>query len=209
MKNLNDLQVLILTLAHVPFRRWYMLGVLNAMDYHEDFCHAVSGRYWGDYESGDALIDGMLEDGFSWADRLRTPMRNGGVRFPAFAANLWSTCRSLRHIASQDNPCLLIEDDHVVTMKHKTLITRLEELPGHAEIAILRPPEEPIDSDEGTTHWVTGHAWIGSGAYVNIYTPKGAQIALDVASEKGISYEVSRTSLSKRRDVPFERTRVF
>ena len=179
MKNAENLQVLIMALPHKIDRYWYMLGMLDAMEFDLGKCHTVMGRYWKDYKTHDDMIDAMVEDGFPWAERLRNSNLPDFER--GFRASLWSACRCLRYIASQDFPCLMTEDDVKFTVTGDKLYEMVQDLPDYAEIAILDPkkPEEGEPYDE---NWIKGTYPKRSGAFINIYTPEGAKNALDIIS---------------------------
>lgn len=184
MKNASEMEVLVMALKHRPDRYWYMLGVLDAMNFPFDKCHTVMGKYWRDYESLGGMLDAMIEDRFPWADRLRHKIDDDVER--GFRANLWSACRCLRWVATQDHPFLVMEDDLLLGVDYPDLINRLKTLPKDAEIAVLgRSPE---GFEVYNDYW--GEGWgVSSGGICNVYTPSGAQRALEVAEWYGVTWE--------------------
>ena len=104
-----------------------------------------------------------------------------------FLCNLWSGCRIFRHIAQQSEPCLVFEDDILLSISYSMLKERLSVLPDETEIIILTKKEhQNIDEIRFDENWLYGsyHKYSGGG-YANIYTPAGAKTALKCAAMPG------------------------
>ena len=185
MKNANDMEVLVMTLRHRPDRYWYMLGMLDARRFiPKEKCHTVMGKYWKDYKNLNEILDAMIKDGFPWAERLRD--KSDDKVGWGFKASLWSACRCLRYIASQDKPYILTEDDYYLIIDRRDLIYRLKTLPEDTEIAIL--DKHSGGQELYNDYWMRGWEKASGGTCV-VYAPTGAQKALEIAEWHGITWE--------------------
>lgn len=191
------------TLTHRPERSSSVLGVLDYLNYPMERVHVVYGKYWGDFESKESLLEAILEDGFpeleGLLDKHENPIINMG-----WMAGAWSFFRTFRAIQEQNIAyAVVMEDDYVFSKNYAYFLRVFESMPDDLKLGILgyNPPYPlsgflesvkngsirelapiSIDEDEENEHWGVGivHQY-HSNTNLSLYTPEGIEMIREAA----------------------------
>ena len=177
------------SLRHRPERAYSRLGALEAQGFPMDQVHIVWGKYWGNFNSQDQMVDAAVADGFPELEGLRNAGRFG------YVGAMWSFFRTFRAIQDSNiEMAVVFEDDFKFKRgnEYRNFKGLCRDLPNDSKIGILgyhpaeiRPNDVTRELDPVSQYWGKGVVNLHSSHNVaNIYTPDGLQAIRDEAGKK-------------------------
>jgi len=122
-------KVLVLTLERCVDRHHAWLGASQMRDIPLEVIHFVKGHDGKAYDSMETIAVAATEDGFDFVEEYAIGTVTEYVQqTPGSVSQVWNYARILRHISEQDEVCLVLNDDKMLTVSFNILNIMVNEL---------------------------------------------------------------------------------